>query len=391
MDIDFSPAETRFRAEVRDWLHDNVPKEKQPLDGEEAKLFDMAWQKKQYEGGWAGINWPKEYGGRGLGLFEQIIWFEEYARAHAPFIGRCFVGINHGGPTLIVRGSEEQKSYHLPRILRGEVVWCQGFSEPGAGSDLAGIRTQARIEGDELVVNGSKIWTSYANHADWQELLLRTEPGAQRHKGMSWVICDMHTPGITIRPIQLMNGGVDLCQVFYDEVRIPIENVVGGLNNGWSVAMSTLGFERGTGFIAEQVKLAIHVEELIARAKEQTGPDGRPLIANEHLAEQLATARAEVTALKAMTYRTISEIARTNTPGSESSIVRLFTSELAQRVARLEMEMIGTDMLDFVYGDREDPVTSYLRGFAQTIAGGSAQIQRNIIGERVLGLPKSRS
>lgn len=391
MNIDFSPAETRFREEVRSWLHDNVPKEKQPLDGEEARLFDMAWQKKQYEGGWAGINWPKEYGGRGLGLFEQIIWFEEYARAHAPFIGRCFVGINHGGPTLIVRGSEEQKGYHLPRILRGEVVWCQGFSEPGAGSDLAGIRTQARVEGDELVVNGSKIWTSYANHADWQELLLRSEPGAQRHKGLSWVICDMHTPGITIRPIRMMSGGVDLCQVFYDEVRIPIGNVVGGLGNGWSVAMSTLGFERGTGFIAEQVKLAIHVEELIARAKEQTGPDGRRLIASEHLAEQLATARAEVTALRAMTYRTISEIARTNTPGSESSIVRLYTSELAQRIARLEMEMLGSDMLDFVYGEREDPVTSYLRGFAQTIAGGSAQIQRNIIGERVLGLPKSRS
>ena len=390
MNIEFSPAETRFREEVRDWLHDNVPREHQPLDGEEAKAFDLAWQKKQYEGGWAGINWPKEYGGRGLGLFEQIIWFEEYARAHAPFIGRCFVGINHGGPTLIVRGSEEQKSYHLPRILKGEVVWCQGFSEPGAGSDLAGIRTSARIEGDELVVNGSKIWTSYANHADWQELLLRTDPSAERHKGLSWVICDMHAPGITVRPIRLMSGEVDLCQVFYDEVRVPIENVVGGIDNGWSVAMSTLGFERGTGFIAEQVKLAIHVEELITRAREQTGADGRPLIAHELLAENLATARAEVTALRAMTYRTISEIARTNTPGAESSIVRLYTSELAQRIMRLEIEMLGPAMLDFRYGRRDDPVHDYFRAFAQTIAGGSAQIQRNIIGERVLGLPKSR-
>lgn len=389
MDIAFSPSEQQFRAEVRDWLADNVPRETPPLDGEEARAFDLAWQRKQYEGGWAGINWPVEYGGRGLGLFEQIIWFEEYARAGAPEIGRCFVGINHGGPTLIVRGNEDQKAYHLPRILKGETVWCQGFSEPNAGSDLAGIRTHARIEGDELVVNGSKIWTSYANHADWQELLLRTDPEAERHKGLSWVICDMHAPGISIRPIRLMSGEVDLCQVFYDDVRIPIENVVGGINNGWSVAMSTLGFERGTGFIAEQTAQAIRVEKLIERARDTTGPTGRPLIEGETLAEELATLRAQVTALQSMTYRTVSEVARTGQPGSESSLIRLFTAETGQRIARCEMAMTGSDMLDFAYGV-EEGVHDYLRGFAATIAGGSAQIQRDIIGERVLGLPRSR-
>jgi alkylation response protein AidB-like acyl-CoA dehydrogenase len=393
VDIEFKPEEKLFREEVRDWLAQNVPPKPYPLDGEEAKAFDLAWQRKQYEGGWAGINWPVEYGGRGLGLFEQIIWFEEYARAQAPFIGRCFVGVNHGGPTLIVRGNEEQKSYHLPRILKGETVWCQGFSEPGAGSDLAGIKTHARVEGDELVVNGSKIWTSYANHADWQELLCRTDPTAERHKGLSWVICDMHSPGITIRPIRLISGEVDLNQVFYDDVRIPLKNVVGGLNNGWSVAMSTLGFERGTGFIAEQIEQSIRVEHLIERARETCGPDGRPLIKNEKIAEELATLRAQVTTLQSMTYRTISEVARTNTPGSESSLIRLFTAETSQRIARCDMELMGADMLSYTYGVNEGPdehVHDYLRDFANTIAGGSAQIQRDIIGERVLGLPRSR-
>ncbi|MET0371499.1 MAG: acyl-CoA dehydrogenase family protein [Sphingobium sp.] len=389
MDIDFSPDERRFREEVRDWLHDNVPREAGPLDGDEARAFDTAWQRKQYDAGWAGINWPVEYGGRGLGLFEQIIWYEEYARAHAPAVGRCFVGVNHGGPTLIARGSEQQKLDHLPPILRGDVVWCQGFSEPGAGSDLAGIKTHARVEGDELVVSGSKIWTSYANQADWQELLCRTDPQAERHKGLSWVICDMHTPGITIRPIRLMSGEVDLCQVFYDDVRVPISNVVGGLDNGWSVAMSTLGFERGTGFIADQVHQAIRVEALIAQARERTGPDGRPLIANGAIAEEAATLRAQVAALQSMTYRTVSEVARTGQPGAESSLVRLFTSETSQRIARFSILLAGDSILDFAYGD-DDHVHDYLRGFAGTIAGGSAQIQRDIIGERLLGLPRSR-
>jgi alkylation response protein AidB-like acyl-CoA dehydrogenase len=387
MDIEYSEGEAQFRQEVRDWLEANTPKAPRPLDGVDGRAFDLAWQRRQYDCGWAGINWPSEYGGRGLSLIEQIIWFEEYARAGAPHIGVCFVGINHGGPTLIARGNEAQKSYYLPRILKAESVWCQGFSEPGAGSDLAGIRTHGRIEGDELVVNGSKIWTSFADLADTQELLIRTNPSAGRHKGLSWVICDMRTPGITVRPIRLMSGQADLCEVFYDEVRIPIDNVVGGIDEGWSVAMSTLGFERGTGFIAEQVSLAAQVEALIVRARETTGADGRALIASERLADDLATLRAEVMALKAMTYRTVSEVARTNTPGSESSIVRLYTSELSQRVARFEIDMIGQAMLDFQYGEK-NPTQRYLYGFAQTIAGGSAQIQRNIIGERVLGLPK---
>lgn len=383
MEIGFLSEERQFREQCRDWLDANIPSERRPLNAADALAFDKDWQRRLAEAGWAGINWPQDYGGRGLPLVQQVIWLEEYARAGAPWIGANFVGINHGGPTLIANASEAQKAFHLPRILRGETIWCQGFSEPGAGSDLAGIRTRGRVEGDELVVNGSKIWTSFAHVADYQELLLRTEEGSERHKGLSWVICDMHLPGIEIRPIRIMSGEIEFCQVFYDDVRIPIDNVVGGLGNGWKVAMSTLGFERGTGFIADQVKQASEVEEMIARARE-TG-----IIGEETLAEELATLRAEVAALGAMTYRNISVVERHGQPGPEASMIRLFTAELGQRIDRLAARMAGEAMIDFAYG-ATGPVTDYLRGFAGTIAGGTAQVQRDIIGERILGLPRAR-
>lgn len=383
MDITFSAAEQQFRAECRDWLHSNVPTERRPMDASDALDFDKAWQRRLFDAGWAGINWPAEYGGRGLSIVQQVIWLEEYAHANAPWIGANFVGVNHGGPTLILNASEAQKAYHLPRILRGEAIWCQGFSEPGAGSDLAGIKTRGRIEGNELVITGSKIWTSFAHVADWQELVLRTEDGSQRHKGLSWVICPMHAPGIAVRTIRKMSGQTEFAQVFYDDVRIPLENVVGGLGNGWKVAMSTLSFERGTGFIADQVKQSEEVEELLERAR-QTGA-----LKDDRIAEQLAQLRAEVAALRAMTYRNISQVVRTGQPGAESSVIRLFTSELGQRLERMALLLAGDDILDFRYGD-DNLVADYLRGFAATIAGGTAQIQRDIIGERLLGLPKSR-
>lgn len=383
MDITFSPAEQQFRAECRDWLHDNVPDQRRPMDAADALDFDKAWQRRLFDAGWAGINWPTEYGGRGLSIVQQVIWLEEYAHANAPWIGANFVGVNHGGPTLILNASDAQKAYHLPRILRGEAIWCQGFSEPGAGSDLAGIKTRGRIEGDELVITGSKIWTSFAHVADWQELVLRTEEGSQRHKGLSWVICPMHAPGIEVRTIRKMSGQTEFAQVFYDDVRIPLDNVVGGLGNGWQVAMSTLSFERGTGFIADQVKQSEEIEELLERAR-QTGA-----LKDDRIAEQLAQLRAEVAALRAMTYRNISQVVRTGQPGAESSVIRLFTSELGQRLERMALLLAGDDILDFRYGD-DNLVADYLRGFAATIAGGTAQIQRDIIAERLLGLPKSR-
>jgi alkylation response protein AidB-like acyl-CoA dehydrogenase len=393
MNLDLTAEERAFREEARTWLRDHLPTEERPPEGPEMRAFDLAWQRTLYDGGWAGINWPTEYGGRGLTDIQQMIWYEEFAKADPPFTlnNSCtFVGNLHGGPTLIVNGDEQQKATYLPRILRGEDVWCQGFSEPGAGSDLAGLSTKAEIDGDHLVVNGQKTWTSYAHVADVQELLVRTDPTAPKHKGITWVICDMRTPGIEIREIRTMSHVTDFCEVFYDDVRIPLANVVGGLDNGWRTAMSTLGFERGTAFMADQVELAATVERLIEEARTRVGPDGRrPAIADEELARRLATARAEVAALRAMTITGISRNARTGVPGPEGSIVRLFHGELHQRVYQLALDVIGADALRLTPVDGEGVWTGpYLQSFAYTIGGGTTDIQRNIVGERVLGLPR---
>lgn len=307
----------------------------------------------------------------------QLIWYEEYARAGGPDIGCGFVGINHGGPTLIARGSEEQKRRHLPRILAGEEVWCQGFSEPGAGSDLAAITTRGRVSGDEVVVNGQKIWTSFAHMADFQELLIRTDPDSAGHRGLSWIICDMHGPGITVRPIVSMDGLAEFCEVFYDDVRIPLDNVVGELGEGWSVAMSTLGFERGTGFMKLQTELSVTLEQLIDDA---VGPG---------VATQLGDLRADVLAMRAMTYATVSTAARTDVPGPEGSMIKLFYADLAQRIHRARMEIIDVDGLDRS-GRFADDIGEYLYSYASTIGGGTSEVQRDIIGERVLGLPRNR-
>ncbi|MCO5317772.1 MAG: acyl-CoA dehydrogenase family protein [Microthrixaceae bacterium] len=392
MDLELTAEQEAFRLEARTWLRENLPSQERPPEGAEMREFDLAWQRTLYEGGWAGINWPAEYGGRGLSDIQQMIWYEEFASADPPFTlnNSCtFVGNNHGGPTLIVKGSDAQKSEHLPRILRGEVVWCQGFSEPGAGSDLAGLSTRAVIDGDELVVTGQKTWTSYAHVADLQELLVRTDPDVPKHRGISWVICDMNSPGIEIREIRTMSHVTDFCEVFYDEVRIPLTNVVGDLNDGWRVAMSTLSFERGTAFMADQVELAATVEELIREARERTGPDGRAMIRDEEVARRLATARAEVAALRAMTIAGISRTARTGMPGPEGSMIRLFHGELHKRVFALSLDIVGPEALRLTPVDGEGNWTGkYLQSFAYTIGGGTTDIQRNIVGERVLGLPR---
>jgi alkylation response protein AidB-like acyl-CoA dehydrogenase len=390
VNLDFSVDQQDFRAEVATWLAEHKPGERRPDDAVGIRAYDLGWQRTQYEGGWAGIAWPKQYGGRGLSLLEQLIWYEEYGRAGLPSLDSTFVGLNHAGPTLIEWASDEQKAAHLLPILRGDVVWCQGFSEPEAGSDLASLRTRARIDGDELVVSGQKVWTSNANIADWQELLVRTDTDVPKHRGITWVICDMRSPGIDVRPIEAMDREHEFCEVFYDDVRIPLCNVVGQLNQGWTVAMSTLSFERGTAFTAGQVRLASTVENLIAVAGERPGPSGRgTALADEELARRLATLRAEVAALRAMTYSMISRSTRQGTPGPEGSIVKLYFSELEQRVARLSMDLLGPDSLRFQ--SRWEPggwTGDYLHSFASTIGGGTSEIQRNIVGERVLGLPR---
>jgi alkylation response protein AidB-like acyl-CoA dehydrogenase len=389
VDLDISADDRAFREEVRTWLHENVPAGERPDTPHGIRTFDLAWQRRQYEGGWAGIAWPGEYGGRGLSLIEQLIWHEEYALAGAPDVGSNFVGLNHGGPTLIARATDDQKRFHLPKILRGEAVWCQGFSEPNAGSDLAALQTRADIDGDELVVTGQKIWTSYAEVADYQELLVRTDRDAPKHKGITWVICDMSLPGIDIRPIKTMHREFHFAEVFYDDVRIPLKNVVGRVNDGWSVAMSTLGFERGTALMSRQVALAQQVEALLELARDRTTAGGRPLITDEEVAGRLAAARAQVAALRAMVIAIVSRNARVEVPGPYGSMVKMYFATVAQAVAKLAMDLVGNDAFRFVPQETNAGWTgNYMKTFSVTIGGGTSEIQRNIIGERVLGLPR---
>jgi len=385
MDLHFSREDMIFRDQARIWLRDNLIRERRPHSGEAMRSFDLAWQRKQFEGGWAGVSWPVQYGGLGLSLTRQLIWHEEYARADAPDNHLCFVALNHAGPTLIASGSEDQKRLHLPKILRGDVIWCQGFSEPNSGSDLASLRTQARIEGDHLVVNGSKIWTSHGHLSDWQELLVRTDPAAPKHKGISWVICDMKSPGITLRPIEIMTSPnqVHFVQCFYDEVRIPIGNIVGRINDGWNVAMSTLGFERGTAQIRDQIRYSYLVEKMIREAQERFGSES-PL-SNDEIGARLAQLRADMAAARAMTYMVMSR-AQAGIQDSQSSLMRAMVGETQQRARRLAFDILGPYALE--NPEEDDWVYFYLRSFSITIAAGTAQIQRNIIGERVLGLPR---
>ncbi|MEQ9005266.1 MAG: acyl-CoA dehydrogenase family protein, partial [Pseudomonadales bacterium] len=303
MRLRLSTEDERFRDEVRTWLSENVPREPRPGDGEQMRDFDLEWQRRQYEGGWAGINWPKEFDGLGLGLVQQMIWYEEYARCQAPHTGTCFVGLNFGGPTLMRCGSRDLCERHLGPILRGEVIWCQGFSEPNAGSDLASLRTSGEVRGSDIFVNGQKIWTSYAHLADFQILLIRTEAGSKRHRGLTMVVCDMKSSGVEARPIQTMAGDRHFCEVFYDDVLIRPENVIGVVGEGWRVALTTLSFERGSAFMADQVALARKVTDLIALARERSGPEGsRRAIEDDEISRELALLKAETAALRSMTY-----------------------------------------------------------------------------------------
>ena len=391
MDLDFTAEQAEFREEVRTWLAENAPTEPRPHTWNGGmREYDLAWQRTQWEGGWAGIAWPKEYGGRGLATLQQLIWYEEYAEAGLPAIDSTFVGLNHAGPTLITRASEEQKAFHLPRILRGEDIWCQGFSEPGAGSDLAALSTRAEVDGDHFVVTGQKIWTSFAMLADYQELLVRTDRSGSKHQGITWLICDMRTPGIEVRPIETIEGGAEFCECFYDEVRVPLANIVG---RGTAAGRSRCPRCRSSAAPGTPPARSACPSSWSGHRRREgaTGPDGRrPAIADEEIAVRLATARAEVAALRAMTYAGICRNLRSDQPGPEGSMLKLYFAEIAKRVASLAMDILGPDSLrassrwDRPFGWSGN----YLYSFSTSIGGGTSEIQRNIIGDRVLGLPR---
>jgi len=392
MDLRYSEADAEFRARAREWLETHVPRSPRPPRGTAAADFDRAWQRRLYDHGWAGVAWPKEYGGLGLSTLQQVIWYEELAWARAPHhINTTYVGLMHAGPTLIARGTDEQKAYHLRGILSGEALWCQGFSEPNAGSDLASLTTRGVLDGNDVVVTGVKMWTTDAQHADFQELLVRTDPSAQRHAGLTWLICDMRSPGIEVKPITTMLLDAHVNMVFYDDVRIPRTNVVGEIGGGWSTALATLSFERGMGFIGDQLELYERVQRAIELAKRMRFEDGRLAIDHDGIAERLASLKADTMAIRAMTLASIAETDRTGVPGPKSPLMKLMVTSTHKALSELVGEMLGWEFVEFD-GDRQShPWTyDYLWSWVFTIAGGTSEILREITADRLLGLPRAR-
>jgi alkylation response protein AidB-like acyl-CoA dehydrogenase len=394
--IDFSttPEEDAFRASVREWLERNLPEGwgtpsySRPTTAAEKVAFARRWQRTLYEGGWAGLAWPKEYGGRALSPLEHLIFNEEYVRAGAPDMIDIGVGPGLTGPTLIHHGTEAQKKRFLEPILRGDEMWCQGFSEPGAGSDLASLRTRGEVRGDEVVVNGQKVWTSYARFADWCILVVRTDPDAPKHRGLTFLLVDMRLPGITVRPLVEMTGVAWFNEVFFENVRVPREMVVGEIDRGWDVVLTTLSHERGTSIPFARLEQELQgVVELARRRSIDV-----PLAVDPRVRQEVARLAIEVRVLRASTYRNVFRIMRTGQPGSEGSMLKLYWSELEQRLMQVAVELEGPHGLLDERAPQAYDVGRWQYGLlwsrAATIYAGTSEVQRNIIAQRVLGLPR---
>jgi len=388
MDFKDSPEEAAFRMELRAWIADNLPEgwsERAPSSGRMDESVSREWSKRLYDARYSGLTWPKEYGGQGAPYTHQAIFLEESARAETPeHIG--VIGLGMAGPTIIAHGTDEQKSAHLAPILSGEEVWCQGFSEPGSGSDLASLRTRAEDAGDHYVVNGQKVWSSFAHIADFCILVVRTDPDAPKHKGITYLLVDMHSDGVEVRPLVQITGDPEFNEIFFNDVKVPKTNVVGEANAGWGVAMTTLLHERGTLGFALTARLEVLVAKVIALA-DDTGAGDDPLI-RDRVAQQWI----DLQALKFTNYRALTTLMRTGVPGPEGSIAKLHWSESNQRLGKLALDILGVR----AQLDDEDADWSgfwqyqQLRSRGNTIEAGTSEILRNIIAERVLGLPRSR-
>jgi len=391
MDLRYTPEEERFRAELRAWLAANPPGP-EPETLEEWVAYGKRWQRRLYEAGWCGIAWPVEYGGRGASLIEQIVFQEEMARAKAPMLINL-AGLTMGGPVLMAHGTEAQKRRHLQAILRADEIWCQGFSEPNAGSDLAALATRAVRDGAHFVVTGQKVWTSFARYADWCMLLARTDPAAPKHRGITFLLVDMHAPGVTVRPLRQITGDEDFNELFFDEVRVPVANVVGAIDGGWDIAITCLMHERQTLTFSRQLQSRVALDEMIALARRHER-NGRPVRGDPVLRQRLAAAVIDSTAMQYTAYRNLTRALRGGVPGPEGSIEKLFWSEMYQRQLETALAIVGPHGL-LMRGSRHalaDGQWPYLYLYARgrTIAAGTSEVQRNIIAERVLGLPRAR-
>jgi alkylation response protein AidB-like acyl-CoA dehydrogenase len=386
VDFDYPPEAEEFRAEFRAWLDDNVNDEVRGLSG--GLAFDdvvqltrhREWNARLADAGYAAIAWPAEYGGRGAGVMEQVVWAEELHRAGAP--GPVNVlGIPNVAPAIMHYGTDDQKRTLLPRMLRGDDIWCQGFSEPDAGSDLAGLKTSAVLDGDDWVVTGQKVWTSLGHHAHWCELLVRTDPDVPKHRGITCMLVDMRRHGIEVRPLTTITGSHDFNEVFFDEVRVPATSVLGPVNEGWRVAMTTLSHERG-GVAKLHLGLRENAARLIEVARATPGRNGRTAARDPALRQRLAQVYLEAELLKLIADRAISGELHGRTLGPESSIAKLQWSETSQHIAEVAAAVLGADATQGRWGvDR-------LSCRQTTIAGGTTQINKNIIAQRILGLPR---
>lgn len=396
MDFSYSPAEEEFRQRLRAWLKSALPAGWgetvfEPEDEEERYLFRRDWDRKLHAGGWTGINWPVEYGGRGATLTERAIFAEEMALARAPE-SLNIIGQNLTGPTILHYGTEAQKKRFLPKIISSEEIWCQGFSEPNAGSDLASLRTRAERRGDKFIVNGQKIWTSYAQYSQWCFALVRTDPDAPKHKGLSFLLIDMSSPGITVRPLRQISGESEFNETFFDDVEVPVENLVGEINGGWKIAMTTLAYERGPeDCLGRQIRFRQELDKLIEVAASKAHGDG--VLADERsVREQLGRSVTEVEAMRLIALRSFTRYQGGEDRGSDASMIKLYWSHAAQDMYERAVDILGPDAIlsehdpEAVAGGRFQ--LSYLQSKAFTIYSGSSEIQRNIIGERVLGLPR---
>ncbi|MER7037011.1 acyl-CoA dehydrogenase [Streptomyces microflavus] len=384
MDLTYTEAEEEFRRRLGEWLAavlPGLPPKPSPDDWPARRAYDTTWQRMLYDAGYAGLHWPEDAGGRGATPTQHLIFLEETEKAGAPYVGANFVGLLHAGPTVAAEGTAEQRARWLPPVLRGDEVWCQGFSEPDAGSDLAALRTRAVRDGDDYVVSGSKIWTSHAEVADWCELLVRTDPGAPKHRGISWLAMPMDAPGITVRPLRTLAGSTEFAEVFLDEVRVPVRNRVGAENDGWRVTMVTLSFERGTAFVGEVVACRRTLDALAAEARRNGKWD------DAVLRRRLGRLNAEFRALWRLTQWNVAESERIGgVPGIGGSVFKLRYSQTRQELYEAAAEVLGADAFDL---DREWALDR-LSSLSYTIAAGTSQIQRNIVAERILGLPKGR-